>query len=349
MSSAMQSGPLDPNWCVYIAPIRALLTAAEHRGHDPLVLAGSAGISKDVLSSPESRIPVKQYFQLIEQVVGLIDDNDIGLKTGRISFLTGLNLQLYMATICHSFRDYLNLMPSMLKLWGDIGEVKIAADGEFIRLEWRPLTQEHNDTRYLSDSVLASSAAIVDSLCIAPVPVRKACFTYGLPDDTAELTAVFGGALSFSQPISCLYFDRASLDYPLVQQDYSKRRDGPRSFSQLFDGRDPSDSFWPRLRQSIVRCLPRGGVKVSVVASDLHMSARTLQRRLQSQQTSFDAEVRAARLELAKRYLSSGKLSITEISFLLGYSGPGVFSAAFRKWMGHSPSAFQADQTNGAK
>lgn len=349
MSLSAQSEPVDPNWCVYVAPIRALLTAAEHCGHDPLVLAGAVGITKETLSSPESRIPVEQYFRLIEQVTDLIDDSGIGLKAGRIGFLTGLNLQLYMATICHSFRDYLNLMPSMLKLSGDIGEVKIVADGDFIRLEWRPLTLEHNDSRYMTDSVLASAAAIVDSLCIAAVPVRKACFTYAQPDDTRELTEVFGSELYFDQPVSCLYFDRVSLDYPLVQQDYNKRWDRAGSFSQLFDGRDPSDSFWPRLRQSIVRCLPQGGVKVSAVASDLNMSARTLQRRLQSQQTNFDAEVRAARLELAKRYLSSGKLSITEISFLLGYSGSGVFSAAFRKWAGISPSAFQIEYENGAK
>ncbi len=317
------------------------MLAAEQLGAKRTELVAAAGINPLWLEDPEHRIPVAHYFRLFEAAEKATACPNIGLYAGRISYLTGLNLQLYMATICHTFRDYLNLMPSVLKMWGDIGEVKIKADGDFIRLDWLPLEAGTGAQRYLTDVMLAASAMIVDSLCVMPNPVLRAQVTYARPTDETLLKNMLSKDITFDAPASCLYFERASLRLPLVQQSYRGAQGGVIPFADLFDGKDPSDKFWSRLRQSIVRLLPLGDLSVDMVAADMNMSARTLQRSLKQRTTSFRDEVRDIRSQLAVRYLSDPTVTVTDTAFMLGYSDQAAFSSAFKTWHACAPSDYR--------
>lgn len=337
-------GGIPSDWSVYAAPVNALLIAAEQLGAQRSELLAQSGIDQGLVSDPESRIGLSQYFKLFRVAELVTGSCDVALYAGRIGYLTGLNLQLYMATICHTFRDYLNLMPSVLKMWGDIGEVKIQAVGDLIRLEWHPTVMASTSERFLSDVMLAASAAIVGSLCVMPVPVRRACVTYAKPAQTEMLNQIFGDEIDFGADISCLYFDRVSLDFPLVKQNYQgaqSTKGGAIPFADLFDGKDPSDKFWSQLRQSIMRLLPLGDLSISDVASDMNMSQRTFQRRLLKRNTCFRDEVRDIRSQLAVRYMADPEISVTEAAFLLGYSDQGAFSNAFKSWHNCAPSEFR--------
>lgn len=332
----------DPNWTVYATTVNAVLQAAGQMGACRDQLLAAAGIDRARLLQRDQRIPVASFFQLYAAAAEATANPDIALTVGRISYYTGLNLQLYMGTRCSSFRDYLNLMPSVLKLRGDIGEVHVQAEGELIRLEWHPLWQATRSQRFLSDEILAASALIVDSLCVFRVPVRRAHLSYPEPADTAELRAVLCDELVFSQAVSCLYFDRKALNYPLIKQDHEGPGEVPSSFADLVGSPADADPFLPDLRRSIGQLLPEGELGIDRVAGQLNVSRRTLQRRLADRSTSFQHEVQGVRQDLAQRYLRDRRLAITEIAFLLGYSDQGSFSGAFKSWYGMSPSDYRA-------
>jgi AraC-like DNA-binding protein len=73
-------------------------------------------------------------------------------------------------------------------------------------------------------------------------------------------------------------------------------------------------------------------------AGDLHMSTRKLHRKLAAEDTSFRALLLEIRTELAKQYLNDTSLTLTEISFMLGFSEISSFSRAYKRWTGKSPS-----------
>jgi AraC-like DNA-binding protein len=75
---------------------------------------------------------------------------------------------------------------------------------------------------------------------------------------------------------------------------------------------------------------------VQEVARELHMSPRTLQRRLADEGVHFQHLLRTVRHELAKEYLRSS-LELNEIAFLLGYQEANSFHRAFHDWEGLSP------------
>ena len=96
-----------------------------------------------------------------------------------------------------------------------------------------------------------------------------------------------------------------------------------------------------RVRSVLLETLPSGEATIGVAASRLGMSARTLQRRLRQEQTSYKDVVRRTREELARHYVTNTSVSYTEIGFLLGYAEPSSFFRAFRDWTGKAPDALR--------
>ncbi len=77
------------------------------------------------------------------------------------------------------------------------------------------------------------------------------------------------------------------------------------------------------------------------VAAALHMSTRTLQRRLAGAKASFTEVGEEVRSELAKEYLTDSTVQISEVAFLLGFSEQSSFHRAFRRWTGHAPGQWR--------
>jgi AraC-like DNA-binding protein len=101
------------------------------------------------------------------------------------------------------------------------------------------------------------------------------------------------------------------------------------------------DDLVTRVRMAIAHALPSGKPRDERIASDLFMSPRTLRRKLAAEGTSFSMLVDGVRYELARRYIDDPCRSLTEISFLLGFSELSVFSKSFKRWTGKTPSAFR--------
>jgi AraC-like DNA-binding protein len=62
-----------------------------------------------------------------------------------------------------------------------------------------------------------------------------------------------------------------------------------------------------------------------------------MQRRLGEGGTSFEVIKEEVRRELAVRYLSQTRLSMSQIALLLDYGEQSTFGRSCRRWFGHSP------------
>jgi len=92
----------------------------------------------------------------------------------------------------------------------------------------------------------------------------------------------------------------------------------------------------------IIRRLPDGEPRRDAVAGELHMSERTLQRRLQDEATSFLQLLDDTRRELAEQYLSRLQLSLAQAAYLLGFADQSSFFRACRRWFKLSPSQYRS-------
>ena len=98
------------------------------------------------------------------------------------------------------------------------------------------------------------------------------------------------------------------------------------------------DSFIELVRRAIQDRLTGQRPSMDVVSEALHMSSRTLQRRLQESGSSFQRVLDEARHQMARYYLSNSVLELNEAAYLLGFEDPNSFGRAFRTWEGVPPS-----------
>ena len=96
-----------------------------------------------------------------------------------------------------------------------------------------------------------------------------------------------------------------------------------------------------QVRRQLTAQLSSGMANQESIANELHMSLRTLQRKLESEGTTFKRLLEETRKGLAIQYMAESHHSVNEITYLLGFSEASNFSRAFKRWTGQSPSAYR--------
>jgi AraC-like DNA-binding protein len=111
-----------------------------------------------------------------------------------------------------------------------------------------------------------------------------------------------------------------------------------RSYAAILLARTPRDKdLEASLIFEIQSSLRGRAPRIDLVARRLGMSVRSLQRRLAERGIHFGELVDRIRRDAAARYLEESDLSISEVAYELGYSGPAAFHRAFKRWTGATP------------
>jgi AraC-like DNA-binding protein len=95
------------------------------------------------------------------------------------------------------------------------------------------------------------------------------------------------------------------------------------------------------VRAAIVKNLERDRARLPLIAEELHITQRTLQRKLSEAGIGFQQLLDQVRHELALDYLKQKRLGIAEVAFLLGYREQSSFNHAFKDWTGMNPGAYR--------
>lgn len=108
---------------------------------------------------------------------------------------------------------------------------------------------------------------------------------------------------------------------------------------------DQGSRFSDRVRVVLRDAIASGHYSKPEIASRLGISARTLQRRLREEGTTYRVVLDKLREDLALRYLAQSHYTSAQIGFLLGYDDPNSFFRAFRSWTGQTPEEVRATIT----
>lgn len=151
---------------------------------------------------------------------------------------------------------------------------------------------------------------------------------------------VFRCEIIYGAPESGLILDNDILNKPLptANTDLARANDG--IITEYLAHLDRSDIAM-RVKAKLIEHLPSGHVSEITIADTLNVSQRTLQRKLRDQNTSYKQLLDETRKELASQYIGNSQLSISEITFLLGFSEASNFSRAFKRWKGVPPSEYR--------
>ena len=118
---------------VYARALKGFMDLAAALGASPERIARSADFDLSLLAIPDALLPVASYYRLHEQFLAHTGNPDFGLLSGRVSYMESAQLFLYLASASKTLRDWLNMLPSVSSLLGDVGAIRIARHRDYFR------------------------------------------------------------------------------------------------------------------------------------------------------------------------------------------------------------------------
>lgn len=152
------------------------------------------------------------------------------------------------------------------------------------------------------------------------------------PDEqTLIRLAASEGIEAFSPPIFAAYCSRNESMWEFFEPELKRR------LSMM----ETDDSCAARVRSALMELLPSGECTIDDVAKKLGYSKRSLQRKLQEEDTNFQKQLNHTRGLLARTYLANTDMTTEDIAFLLGYQESGSFLRAFTVWTGQTVNEYR--------
>jgi AraC-like DNA-binding protein len=314
-----------------------ILRALEARGIDAAALAAQAGIDPAALG-PDARVPRAALNRLWALAVEATGDPAFGLQAARFTAQTTFHALGYAVLASGTLREAFERIIRYRRLIGDVIELSLRDDGDIGRFTV--------DVSAQPDVPFQAVDAIV-ALSIRQARLLRSCdplrVTLARPEprDPEPYRRAFRAPVVWDAPVNALELARADLDAPLPAGNAELARANDdvlvRYLARLERTRTSA-----RVQQALLDALPGGVPSKPAIARALGMSPRTLQRQLAAEGTSFSEVIDGARIALARTYVAEGRLSVTEIAFVLGFADTSTFSRAFKRWTGSSPRGYRA-------
>lgn len=324
--------------------VHGMVSGLRPRGIDPAPILRAAGIDPQVLGDPRARIPIAAYAALYNAIVEHLRDEAFGLLStplapGTFEFLCrGV---MSSATLAEAFERscrFLAIVMPDLEV-----SVRRAGTAAVIEIrERRALQGRRDDPRrvFAFEWLLRLLHGLGCWLAGRALVLESVDFPYGEPAHAVEYSRIYTEKARFGAPHLAARLDARVLELP-VRRDESELAaflaGAPGRISMLYR---PDRALARAVREWIAARLPTAP-GLEEAARDLHLSPRTLHRRLRDEGTSFRALREAMRRELALARLGRDGASVAQTAAELGYSEPSAFFRAFQKWMGESPSRFR--------
>ena len=302
------------------------------------------GIMLSQLDAPHSRLTFQQELAFYRNVLDLTGDPLIGLKLGEPFIPQRYGLFGYALLSASTLRRAMTFAVNFGQLTFSFFTFEFKAEegrAWFAMRDPPPIEKKLHDV-YL-DRDMAAATVGFSAVLGRPLPLTEVHLAHDGHGRQQVYFDYFGCEIRFSSYPSKIQFSSEWLDTPLPQRDAETSQYFRQQCRMLITKLKHQSHFADDVRM-ILLARPGRFPNIDHVAERLHVSVRTLRRRLNEEGSSYRELLEEVRFQLGKEYLFDTRLPLAEISDLLGYTEPGNFSHAFRRWSGQSPRSFRKTQ-----
>lgn len=313
----------------------------ERHDVDPEPLFRQAGISAQAIRDPHARLDLLKSQALLRAAASRIADPAFGLNAGACWHPSNLGALGYAWLASSTLRSAL---ARLARYWRIINTRVVATLNDSAtgaELVHRPPLADESIERVRGDVTLAVLLAMCRTNFGQELKPRRIAFRHAAPADAGPYRSLFDCPIEFGSDANRFELDRADADAALPTSNRQLAAVHDRILAEALARLDERDVA-ARARAALLERLSSGALSERSLADDLHMSRRSLQRRLAQADASYQSLLDDTRRDLALRYIEDPAKSITDITFLLGYSQQSALTRAFRRWTGSSPSAYRA-------
>ena len=324
----------------HFAPATSMLwNYIDSCGHDPAPLWRKAGINPALLKKSDARINIEHVDELWRLAVELLDDPCFGIKMTahwHPSYVGALGYAWCASSTLRTALDrvvrYIHVVTEDLNI-----ELAETPDGLMITtdLEKSVFTlPQHHDVVM---SVVMHMCRFNFGEGLLPTRISLA---HEEPPCAHIVSDFFQVPVTYNAPNSSLTLAKKDVDMKLSS--------GNRELALLHDEflmkylvEIKKGDLVQQIQSVIIENLPSGKVTDNLIARELNLSERSLQRKLKEKGTTFRNELDNVREMAAIQYIKNPVNTMSDIAFLLGFSEQSAFSRAFKKWTGTSPMKYR--------
>lgn len=312
----------------------------ESYDQDPEPYFRKARIDPKLINDPRARLSLTSVDNIYHALFESVNDPCMGLKLACLwhpSYLASLGYAWLASSTLHTA---LNRLSRYVRIINDAISVSLEEVGDTLVITVS--SDDRELPNYYQDD---SSSAILVNMCRANYGKELNPISVSFKHDATS--ACSGDYYSFFR---CPVEFGASSNQVVLSLDVVNKRltSANPQLAQINDqvmlnylADLNKDDIVQQVKVAIIDHLPSGNVTDEKISDAVYTSKRSLQRKLNEQGTTFKTILTEVREDLALKYIHDRKLTLTEISFMLGFSEMSSFSRAFKRWTGESPKEFR--------
>lgn len=293
-----------------------------------------------VLGEPGAEVSAEQELQLVRNLVAHLGHQPgIGLLAGRRYQLNVYGIWSFALLSSRNGREAAHLGLRYLDLTYAFHGMRLEEHGEETHLLFDDSNVPGELRTFLLERDLAGMLCVQQALTQQQA-IKRLDLRLAAPDDSRLYQQELGCLPRFAQADNRLVIDNHWLDRPLPGANPEMVALCEAQCQQLLNKRRQREGLAGRIR-SLLLAQPGRMPDMEQVASQLHMSSRTLRRHLEAERSNFRLLQEEVRQTLAEELLATGGLSLEETTERLGYGEVSNFIHAFKRWKGVTPRQYQ--------
>lgn len=321
---------------VFAPSLVILWRTIESYGIDPAPLFAAEDIDVKLPIDPGLRIPFAKVDRIRSKTLKLTGDEALGIRSATVYSPSQLGALGYAWQASLTLRKACSRLQRFSRVVNDKAVVEIEdRDGCMVVTLKLDVPSESEVVR--DDSALATVTMMCRLVSDDQFRLQAVNFKHPEPRDTKPYFEYFGCKLNFDQDENQLFIPLSLADEVLAGANPELAMLNDQVVTRRLALLDRSDIV-ARVQSELLDQLPNGNISDDSVAAALHMSVRTMHRKLTEAKSNFRTLLVETRRNLAEQYILDNSLTLTEISLLLGFSEPSSFSRAFKSWTGTAPS-----------
>ncbi|MCX2933641.1 AraC family transcriptional regulator [Mycobacterium sp. CVI_P3] len=308
-------------------------------GGDTAALLAHAGIDPAAVGSSDVFVPLSRVIAAIENAAEVLEAPDFGRRLAALQGIEILGPVGVAARTSATVADALDIFENFLTAYSPAMTVRVAA---------LPNPQRSFfEFQFVDPALPATPQGCELSLGVILRVLRfllgeqYAALSVHIPHDpltpVEEYRKFFGCTPMFAQRAAGFTIRSADLKRPLKRDDLAHD-----AVVQYLTSIIAVDSRTTTSVRTLVRqLLPSGTVTLELVAEQVHLHPKALQRRLAAEGTTFAAVVDEIRRGLAERYLRDTRITLAHLARELGYAEQSVLTRSCHRWFGSGPAAYR--------
>lgn len=329
-----------------IAFVKNVVFYAESKGVAADRLCQLAGLPSHVLLDPDAVVDARVMDRVWEVAVAETGDPSLGLHLGEGIQPAAIGILGLAMMSCDTLQAALLKLIRYWDLMSNATRIGLTMGAETATIELQVVNVPGNflfRNRHPVDSSFTACLSLLRAMAGQPVRLLDAATVYPPPVELQEYVRALGVKPRFNAETNTMTFPaelmRSPLRYanPAIVQTLEQQ--------MLRRVRQNPITLQDRVRLELVHRMRANVPDLGAIASSLGVSERAMQRELQSEGTTFRKVVDDLRKDLAGEYLADSQHSITDVSFLLGFSEPSVLHRYFRRWYGVTPATYRTTRT----